>query len=211
LKKATSKSLPLSLPFFQDTSQQGAKTQKFQAVFEAFWKSFYGKRYTARREAYDLASGIQTLRCIAMHPETYAYRLFKDQDLPLKAWAAKSLLATALTSNAKLRQVADVLDFLDTPWSELTPDARQLNILRAYAHCDNDPPTLGEVRQKFLASVGRRCWPTDFSVRKTLKSLGLPLAKAKRGRPRAKSRKRRRRSTYSTKRYVIGKLATQDG
>jgi hypothetical protein len=175
---------PSPLILLGDPSQQDAKAQKLQTVLDAVWKSFYGKRYTAGPEAYDLANGIETLRCIAMHPETYAYRPFNDQDLPLKSWAAKSLLALAITSNTKLRQVADALDFLDAPYSELTPDARQLNILRAYADCDNNPPTLGELRQKFFAIFGQRCWPTDFSVRKTLKRLGLPLAKAKRGRPR---------------------------
>jgi hypothetical protein len=175
---------PSPLILFGDPGQQDAKAQNLQAVLDALGKSFYGKRYTAGPEAYDLANGIQTLRCIAMHPETYASRPFNDQDLPLKSWAAKSLLAIALTSNRKLRQVADALDFLDVPSSELTPDARQLNILRAYADCDNNPPTLGEVRQKFLATFGRRCWPADFSVRKTLKSLRLPLAKDKQGRRR---------------------------
>jgi hypothetical protein len=183
LKKITSKPLTVAGEG-RRSSQQDTKAQKLEAVLDALWKSFYGKRYSSAPEAYDVAKGIEMLRHIVVSPGTLTYQAFEHQDTPLRPWAAKSLLNLAITSTAKLRRVADALDFLDAPFSEQSRDDRQLNIFRAYADCDNNPPTLREVREKFVARFGEQCWPVDFSVRKTLKWVGLPLAKAKRGRPR---------------------------
>jgi hypothetical protein len=183
LKKTTSKSLTVAGEG-RRSSQQDTRAQKLEAVLDAHWKSLYGKRYSTAPEAYDVAKRIQMLRCIVVIPGTLTYQPFEHQGMPVRPWVAKSLLNLAITSTTKLRQVADALDFLDALFSEQTPDDRQVNILRAYADCDNNPPTLPEVREKFVARFGEQCWPVDFSVRKTLKWLGLPLAKAKRGRPR---------------------------
>jgi hypothetical protein len=163
-------------------SQQDAKIQKLELMADAFRKTIYGRRYATARETYDLASGIEILRTIAVSPAASAYRRFEHQDLHLRAWAAKSLLDFAIGSTRKLRQVADALDAVE---AEKRQDPRQFNILNAYSTCDNYPPTFAELRKTFVAKFGSRSWTRDYSVRKTLKWLGLPLAKGKRpGRPR---------------------------
>jgi len=134
-------------------------------------RSAYGRRYVPN--VYDLAGGIQALRDCGEDPRTSRMR-------HTSAWVAKDLLAAAISSTEKLRQVADALDALDT---EQGWDPRQSNIIHAYSDCDNYPPTLREVREKLVAKLDERNWPSEFSVRKTLKLLDLPLRKDKRGRP----------------------------
>jgi hypothetical protein len=147
----------------------------------ALMRAAYGKRYVP--EVYDLAGGIQTLR---------DYELTPSDTRKVSTSVARELLAVAISSTAELRQVADALDALDT---EEGWDPRMANITCAYAKCENYPPTFPEFRQKFMAMFGEQCWPRpEYSVRKTLKSLGLPLTRARRGRPpRAGSQKKRRR------------------
>jgi hypothetical protein len=150
--------------------QQLPEEDRVTAV--ALMRAAYGKRYVP--ELYDLAGGIQGLRDSGEDPQTSGMR-------KLSAWAAKELLATVISSTDKLRQVADALDALD---SEERWDRRMANITCAYANCGSYPPTFPEVRQKFIEMFGEQCWPQpEFSVRKTLKVLGLPLAKARPGRP----------------------------
>ncbi len=132
-------------------------------------RAAYGKRYVP--ELYDLAGGIQTLR---------DYELTPSDTRKVSASVAKKLLSVAISSTAELRQVADALDALDT---EERWDPWMANIIYAYSSCDWYPPTFPELRIKFAAMFGQHCWSTEFAVRKTLKFLGLPLAKAKRGRP----------------------------
>jgi hypothetical protein len=195
LKKKASKSLILVGTGIR-LSQQDAKTQKLEMMADAFWKTIYGRRYATAREAYELAQGIEILRTIVVSPAASAYRRFEDQDMHLRAWAGKSLLDFAISSTTKLRQVADALDAVE---AEKRQDPRQFNILNAYSICDNYPPTLAELRETFVAKLGWRSWPRDYSVRKTLKWLGLPLAKAKRGRPRGSRSKNWRRPRGSRK------------
>jgi hypothetical protein len=107
------------------------------------------------------------------------------------AWV---LLNAAVSTSKKLREVANALD------AETAEDPRQANILKAYTDCVEGryPPTIAEVgksyvkcyvpnllqlRGAFVKRFGQECWPNDYSVRKTLNVLGLPLSKAKRGRP----------------------------
>jgi hypothetical protein len=148
-------------------------SMEFEAVTAvALMRCAYGRRYVPK--VFNLAGAIQGLRDSGEDPQTSGMR-------KLSAWAAKELLATVISSTAKLRQVADALDALD---SEERWDRRMANITCAYANCGSYPPTFPEVRQKFIEMFGEQCWPQpEFSVRKTLKVLGLPLAKAKRGRP----------------------------
>jgi hypothetical protein len=149
--------------------QQLPEWERVTAV--ALMRAGHGRRYVP--EVYDLAGGIQALRDCGEDPQTSPMR-------KLSAWVAKDLLAAAISSTKKLRQVADALDALDT---EERWDPRMANIVYAYAGCENYPPTFPELRKAFVAKVGKQCWSTEFSVRKTLKLLRLPLAKAKRGRP----------------------------
>lgn len=145
-----------------------------RATAVALMRAAYGKRY--QPEVYDLAGGIQTLRDCEGPPSWMR---------EISASVAKKLLALAISSTAELRQVADALDALDT---EERWDPRMANIVYAYAGCENYPPTFPELRKAFMAKFGKKCWPTNFSVRKTLKLLRLPLANAPRGRPPASAR-----------------------
>jgi hypothetical protein len=90
--------------------------------------------------------------------------------------------------------VADALD------AEEEEDPRRANILKAYEDCIGGRypptiaekgksfvscyvPTLAQLRDAFIKRFGKHCWTSDFSVRKTLKILDLPLSPAKQGRP----------------------------
>jgi len=107
----------------------------------------------------------------------------------LTAWI---LLMAAVATSKKLRKVADALD------AKPGDDPRQANILNAYADCIEgrypptvaekgdcfvkcNLPTLSQLRDAFVKRFGEKCWPGDFSVRNTLRVLGLELTKAKRG------------------------------
>jgi hypothetical protein len=181
------------------------------AIADAFLKCTYGKRYSTAPEAYDLASRIKYARLLPTLPQRFNTSALNRRIRNRMDQLAQRLLTLAIRSAKELRLVADALD------KEQAQDPRQANIIVAYLACvrlmNGPPPTLADLQTKFVEMFGEQCWPQpEFSVRKTLKVLGLPLAKAKRGRPpRAGSKKRRRRSTYSTKRFVILKLATQGG
>ena len=149
--------------------QQLPEWERVTAV--ALMRAGHGRRYVP--EVYDLAGGIQALRDCGEDPQTSMMR-------KLSAEVRKGLLEAAIRSTAELRQVADALDALDT---EERWDPRMANIVYAYAGCENYPPTLREVREKLVAKLDERNWPSEFSVRKTLKLLDLPLRKDKRGRP----------------------------
>jgi hypothetical protein len=154
---------------------------EFETVMAgALMRRDYGRRYATAPEVYALAGGIHFLQGFAEDPQaSYWPSLIRDKHRA-SAWAAKRLLEVAISSTTKLRQVADAVDSL---YAEQRRDARQANIIHAYGACGNYPPSFPELRKTFVAKFGKRCWPTDFSVRNTLKWLGLPLAKAKRGRP----------------------------
>jgi hypothetical protein len=115
-------------------------------------------------------------------------------DIRVALRTAWILLIAAITTSKKLREVADALD------AAPADDPRQANILKAYADCIEGRyrptvaektdrfvkcylPTLAQLREAFVERFGEKSWPRDFSVRKTLRLLGLELTKAKRGRP----------------------------
>lgn len=104
------------------------------------------------------------------------------------------LLISAITATKELRKVADALD------AEENEAAGQANILRAYEDCVEGRypptvakmgkgfvncyvPTLAQLRDAFIRRFGQRCLTSDFGIRKTVKSLGLPLSKSRLGRP----------------------------
>jgi hypothetical protein len=118
-------------------------------------------------------------------PENMAHILFSLRS----AWM---LLVSAVSTSKRLRKIADALD------AEPGNDPRQVNIFEAYTDCVNgrypptiaergkcyvkcNLPTLSQLRDAFMKRFGKKCWPGDFSVRNTLRVLGLELTKAKRG------------------------------
>jgi hypothetical protein len=135
--------------------------------------------------------------------ETTWLEVFEQEaGLDVKEWydirvalrTAWILLTAAITTSKKLREIADALD------AEPGDDPRQANIFKAYTDCINGKypptiaqrgkcfvkcylPTLTQLRDAFAKRFGEECWPGNFSVRKTLRVLGLELNKAKRGRP----------------------------
>ena len=125
----------------------------------------------------------------------------RTPDLDVKEWCdlhialstAWVLLVVTVSSNKKFRKIADALDA--QPSGE---DPRLANILKAYDDCIDGTypptivekgdgfvrchlPTLAQLRDRFEKRFGQKCWPGDFSVRKTLRLLGLELSEAKRG------------------------------
>jgi hypothetical protein len=180
------------------------------AIRNAKARIAYGKHFPARQ----LAKEIEALRKMLL--EEYgtlecALDALQSTEEPsgiitLAQSYARQLLSVVLVSPKALRLVAEAFGRLQDSGVE---DPRAMNIIDAYEHCEPWPPTFGELKRTFIARSGVDCWRSaDFAVRKTLKSLRLPLAKDKVGRPPEKLRKRRRRSTYPTKRYMVGKLAT---
>jgi hypothetical protein len=155
--------------------------QNYAVIMNALQKVYGGRRRVPPPELYALIGEIMKLRLNAKIQGSSGNRPFQGQEKDLRASAAKGLLDIAISSTTELRRLADALDAIEAGGG---PDARQMNIVKAYIDCDNYPPTLRELREKFIARFGQRCWPTDFSVRKTLAWLELPLAKGKRGRPR---------------------------
>jgi hypothetical protein len=101
------------------------------------------------------------------------------------------LLSFALYAPERLRELADALCRLNRSKRDKCPKAGYL--ISAYARCDSFPPPFAELKQKFIATFGEKKWAADdngddpcsgdYSARKTLKLLKLPLAKSKSGRP----------------------------
>ena len=90
------------------------------------------------------------------------------------------LVHAALTSPKKLGLVAEAFGKLEDTGAM---DDRAAAIITAYEQCESFAPTLSELKRAFIAQFGERRWRGDYSVRKTLRSLKLPLRKSKRGRP----------------------------
>jgi len=110
-----------------------------------------------------------------------------------RAKIADALLQGAMDQPRRLRTLADALE------AAPTEDPQQKHILGAWEDCvkgryapmaevgecylQGDLPTLSQLRGAFVARFGEQCWPADFTVRKTLRVLGLPLKRAKLGAP----------------------------
>jgi hypothetical protein len=96
----------------------------------------------------------------------------------------------ALKNPAELREVAKFcLKLKDSG----AVDHRAKAIVQAYRFCPLYLPTITEIRRAFYVLfggdgrkrglIGKRKWPGNFSVKKTLLSLNLPIRVAKRGAP----------------------------
>ena len=177
-----------------------------------------GRQYATETGAYELADMIKSLRGLPIIPQKSDSLTLNQHIRNRRARAAYYLLKAATISTKSLRLIANALDAIDAGQGE---NPSQDNIIRAYEKaykdCGRRAPTFPELRETFVAMFGERSWRgshaersepgSDYSVRKTLKSLELPLAGAKRGRPpRVGSKKRRRRSPYSDKRFAVFKL-----
>lgn len=167
------------------TASSGRDNDPYYRVWQ---KIRYGRRYS---ELFDLARDIKRVRPIIKRVEETKISLanLDRTDAKTVEETALALIQAAATSSKKLREIAAALD------AEKRKDPFHENLLRAYQDCTNDPdnpPTLRDLRAMFVRRFGqdwaytnrddRRC-KSDFSVRKTLRMLGLPLADAKRGRP----------------------------
>jgi hypothetical protein len=151
---------------------------EIEAQLDRAWqKCLYGRKYGP---AYELALHIKVLRSILKKKEE------KDVDSELNCVERRYMLRTAgilllaaITTSKKLREVADALD------AEKSATGNQANILRAYEDCiqKSYPPTISELRQAIVKRFGEQCLATDFSIRKTLKVLRLPLGEGQIGRP----------------------------
>ena len=155
-------------------------------------KSAFGRRYATETGAYELADMIKSLPTLPTIPQSYDSL---DQRTRYQmAKTAHYLLTAATTSTKSLRLIADALDRIDSDRGE-NPAQDKLIIAyeKAYENCGKRAPKFSELRQTFLTMFGEHCWRgshrelsepgSDYAVRKTLKALELPLAKAKRGRP----------------------------
>ena len=158
---------------------------QIEAKLDRAWlKSQYGRTYSP---AFEVAQRIKDIRDLLAEKEKgnseAELNSFERQFL---TQTAGILLIAALTETEKLHEIARALG------TEPRVDARQANILKAYAECIQDryPPTFVELKQAFVRRFGEECWPEnypDYPVRKTLNILGLPLRRAKPG-PRIGSR-----------------------
>jgi hypothetical protein len=90
------------------------------------------------------------------------------------------LLQTAFINPKFFRKLAEGFEKLkDTG----RIDRRAEEIIVAYESCASFPPSFSELKRAFIDKFGDSRWSEDFSVRKTLQSLDLPLRPSKRGRP----------------------------
>jgi hypothetical protein len=135
-----------------------------------------------------------------------------ESSLGIKSPASDlSALAKWLTFEATPTDLRDLADAIEHFSDELRVDARRANIVQSWfaaVALKESEPTLAEVKECFLSYFHTQMLPTDYSIRKTLKLLGLTLRKAKRGRPpRAGSKKRRPRWARYVKPYAVFKTA----
>jgi len=141
-----------------------------------------------------LADMIKSLRAVPVFPRKPDSRTLDQYVRTRRARTAFYLLKAATISSKSLRLIANALDVIDADPGE---NPSQDNIIRAYEKAYEKcgakrAPTFPELRKTFLAIFGERCWRgshrdpsergSDYAVRKTLKSLGLPLTRASPGR-----------------------------
>lgn len=146
------------------------RRSKTEAISHATFLSIYGKRGFGKKIAEVIACG------------PYEYRgLMKG-----------TLLHLALNNPKVLREVAYELCRLQKDLKRPFKCPRGADLIAAYETCASFPPTFSEVKRAFIAKRGEKKWNGshdddkshgDFSARKTLKILGLPLKENKRGRP----------------------------
>jgi len=145
------------------------RRSKTEAISHATFLSIYGKRGFAKRIAEVIACG------------PYEYRgLMKG-----------TLLHLALNNPKVLREVVYELCRLQKDLKRPFKCPLGTDLIAAYETCASFPPTFSEVKRAFIAKHGEKKWNGshdddkshgDFSARKTLKILGLPLKEMKKGR-----------------------------
>jgi hypothetical protein len=155
--------------FFEHSKNWYAEKQK--AIDFADFHASYGKRSWAKEFAL----------------EVKRFGFIQDE---YREKVKETLLSFALYAPGRLREIADALCSLNHSKGHKCP--RGGCLLVAYARCNSFPPTFSEVKQTFIATYWEKKWNGgnvddqshgDFSARKTLKALKLPLAKSKLGRP----------------------------
>ena len=156
------------------------------AIQNAKARLAYGKHFPARQ----LAKQIQCLRKMLVTEYGTLERAvdaLSDSDeqnkgnVMLAHLFGTSLLKAALINPKAIRFIAEAFGKLED--RRAIGGRRAMAIITAYEECDLFPPTLGELRHKFIARFGEDHWRSDFSVRDTLRSLDLPLRKSRVGRP----------------------------
>lgn len=153
-----------------------------------------GIQYATETGAYELADMIKSLRRFPIIPQK-SDSLTLDQHMRnLRAKTAYCLLKAATISTKSLRLIANALDAID---ADRGANPSQDNIItayeKAYESSGKRAPTFPELRDAFVAMFGEQSWRgshrepsepgSNYSVRKTVKALELPLSKATRGRP----------------------------
>jgi hypothetical protein len=158
---------------------------EFEAVIEnAKARIAHGKHFPARQ----LAKEISALRKLLLQEYGTLDNVLDAFRMPepsaiveLAQGYGLSLLSLALINPKALTLVGKAFPRLQD--SGVT-DPRANAIIDAYEHCRSFPPTFREFKRVFIDRFGERRWRSDFSMRKTLRFLQLPLVPSKRGRPR---------------------------
>jgi hypothetical protein len=146
-------------------------------IASAIFHCNYGKRTLAKEHALDLI------------------RLPRRSD-KYREQMKEALLWVALNNPEGLCEIAKALCWLKG--ARKRDKSRGYDLIDAYSQCaffqlaaTSFPPTLNEVKHTFIARLGKKKWngghdndPSkgDWSARKTLKRLGLPLKEMKKGR-----------------------------
>jgi hypothetical protein len=154
------------------------------AIEDARARIAYGKNFKARQAATTITAFREMLlKEYGTWPRVLSALDVLRRDKPFVMLAEHfglNLLKAALINPKALRLIADALQKLDQPRAV---DHRATAIISAYKTCGSFPPSFIELKRAFVARFGESRWRGDFSVRKTLRSLNLPLSKSKRGRP----------------------------
>ena len=144
----------------------------------------HGKHFPAR----ELAKEISVLRKLLLQEygtldnALDAFKQAEPSAIVILAQAyGLQLLSLALVRPRALTLVAKAFPKLQDSG---VIDPRANAIIGAYEHCGSFPPTFGEFKRVFIDRSGEHRWRSDFSMRKTLRFLHLPLTPSKRGRPR---------------------------
>jgi hypothetical protein len=97
-----------------------------------------------------------------------------------------SRLGKWLAFTATPRELHVLADVIEGDLFGSRIDARRANIAQSWfaaVYRNKKEPTLAQVKEHFLGYFNQQMLPGDHSIRKTLKLIGLPLAKGKVGRP----------------------------
>lgn len=154
--------------------------ERTKLIASAIFHCNYGKRTVAKELALELTR--------------LSRRKTNDE---YREQVKEALLQLAPNNAERLLEIAKALCWLkEARKRDKCP--RGHDLVAAYSQCaflqpaPSFPPTLNQVKEAFVAWFGKKKWGDndddqsrgDFSARKTLKILGLPLKEMKKGRPR---------------------------